>query len=168
VFASGAVVSLDHGVLTVPVRDPHLEDVEANRVDERVKVIPRADELPVGRVPTNLAFDDETAFVNVVTQLAASDGTELSASRPSAKVNLEPPGVAETIRCAVALPVISEDGPHVSIRKQAGDAMTPVDLLERDALSTELVTLLWMLYEHHGVVLFSGPTGVGKTTLMNA
>jgi len=25
-----------------------------------------------------------------------------------------------------------------------------------------------MLYEHHGVVLFSGPTGVGKTTLMNA
>jgi energy-coupling factor transporter ATP-binding protein EcfA2 len=25
-----------------------------------------------------------------------------------------------------------------------------------------------MAYEHHGVVLFSGPTGVGKTTLMNA
>jgi len=23
-------------------------------------------------------------------------------------------------------------------------------------------------YEHHGVVLYSGPTGVGKTTLMNA
>ena len=23
-------------------------------------------------------------------------------------------------------------------------------------------------YEHHGVVLFSGPTGVGKTTVMNA
>ena len=157
-----------HGVLTVPIRDPHLEDVEANRVDERLKVIPRADELPAGRVPTNLAFDDETAFVNVVTQLAASDGTELSASRPSAKVNLDLRGVAETIRCAVALPVISEGGPHVSIRKQAGDPMTPVDLIERDALSTELVTLLWMLYEHRGVVLFSGPTGVGKTTLMNA
>jgi len=157
-----------HGVLTIPIRDPHLEDVEANRVDERVKVIPRADELPVGRIPTNLAFDDETAFVNVVTQLAASDGTELSASRPSAKVNLDLPGTAETIRCAVALPVISEDGPHVSIRKQAADVMTPVDLIERDALSTELVTLLWMLYERHGVVLFSGPTGVGKTTLMNA
>jgi type IV secretory pathway ATPase VirB11/archaellum biosynthesis ATPase len=157
-----------HGVLTVPIRDSSLEDVEANRVNERVKVIPRADELPVGRVPTNLAFDDETAFVNVVTQLAASDGTELSASQPSAKVNLDPPGVEETIRCAVALPVISEGGPHVSIRKQAGDPMTPVDLVERDALSTELVTLLWMLYESHGVVLFSGPTGVGKTTLMNA
>jgi type IV secretory pathway ATPase VirB11/archaellum biosynthesis ATPase len=157
-----------HGVLTVPIRDPHLEDVEANRVDERVKVIPRADNLPVGRIPTNLAFSDETAFVNVVTQLAASDGTELNASRPSAKVNLDLRGVAETIRCAVALPVISEGGPHVSIRKQAGDPMTPVDLIERDAISTELVTLLWMLYEHRGVVLFSGPTGVGKTTLMNA
>jgi len=157
-----------HGVLTIPIRDPHLEDIEANRVGERVKVIPRADELPTGRVPTNLSFPDETSFVNVVTQLAASDGSELSASRPSAKVNLDLPGVDETIRCAVALPVISEDGPHVSIRKQAADVMTPVDLIERDAISTELVTLLWMLYEHHGVVLFSGPTGVGKTTLMNA
>ena len=76
-------------------------------------------------------------------------------------------GTDETIRCAVALPTISEDGPHVSIRKQAPDPLTPVDLMERDAISAELVTLLWLLYEHHGVVLFSGPTGVGKTTLMN-
>jgi type IV secretory pathway ATPase VirB11/archaellum biosynthesis ATPase len=156
------------GILTIPIRDPHLEDIEANRVGERVKVIPRADVSDGGRVPTNLAFDDETSFVNVVTQLAASDGTELSASVPSAKVNIDPPGIDETIRCAVALPVISEGGPHVSIRKQAPDAMTPPDLVDRDAISTELVTLLWMLYEHRGVVLFSGPTGVGKTTLMNA
>ncbi|WP_238993900.1 type II/IV secretion system ATPase subunit [Halobellus captivus] len=164
------------GVLTVPIRDPHLEDVEANRVGERVKVVPRADVVRAGeRVPTNLTFEDETSFVNVVTQLAAADGVELSASQPSAKVNLRPEGVApgasghgETIRCAVALPVISEDGPHVSIRKQASSPLTPIDLVEFGSIPTELVTLLWLLYEHHRVVLFSGPTGAGKTTLMNA
>ena len=164
------------GVLTVPIRDPNLEDIEANRVGERIKVVPRADVVRAGeRVPTNLAFEDETDFVNVVTQLAAADGVELSASQPSAKVNLEPPGVApdatghgETIRCAVALPVISEHGPHVSIRKQASSPLTPVDLVEFGSIPTELVTLLWLLYEHRGVVLFSGPTGAGKTTLMNA
>jgi type IV secretory pathway ATPase VirB11/archaellum biosynthesis ATPase len=156
------------GILTVPIRDPYLEDVEANRVDERVKVVPRDEVAADGRVPTNLAFSDETEFANVVTQLAASDGVELNASRPSAKVNLDPAGVEETIRCAVALPAVSEDGPHVSIRKQRADALTPVDLVERDAVPTELVTLLWLLYERRGVVLFSGPTGVGKTTLMNA
>ena len=187
------------GILTVPIRDPNLEDVEANRVGERVKVVPRSsilgrssassetaggsaddDNEPVDshrsdetseagtRVPTNLAFEDETTFVNVVTGLAARDGTELNASTPSAKVNLDIDGVGETIRCAVALPVISEGGPHVSIRKQSADAMTPVDLVDRDTLSTELVTLLWLLYEHRGVVLFAGPTGVGKTTLLNA
>jgi type IV secretory pathway ATPase VirB11/archaellum biosynthesis ATPase len=83
-------------------------------------------------------------------------------------VNLRPPGVEETIRCAVALPVVSEDGPHISIRKQAPEVLTPVDLLESGSLSTEIVALLWHLYEVHGVVLFCGPTGVGKTTLMNA
>jgi len=65
------------------------------------------------------------------------------------------------------LPTVSEDGPHISIRKQAPDVMTPVDLLERDSLPTELVALLWQLYENHGVVLFCGPTSVGETTLMN-
>ncbi|WP_135533611.1 type II/IV secretion system ATPase subunit [Halostella pelagica] len=159
-----------HGKLTIPIRDPHLEDVEANRVGERVKVVPRTGVDHDGRVPTNLVFEDEREFVNVVTQIAAADGTELNASNPSAKVNVRPEGVDDdvTIRCAVALPVISEDGPHVSIRKQAPDAMTPVDLINRGSLSTELVALLWQLYEHHCVVLFSGPTGVGKTTLMNA
>jgi len=158
------------GKLTVPIRDPNLEDVEANRVGERVKVVPRTTVDHDGRIPTNLQFESETEFVNVVTQLAAADGTELNASTPSAKVNVDPPGVPDdvTIRCAVALPVISEDGPHVSIRKQAPETMTPVDLLRAGSISTELVALFWLAYEHHGVVLFSGPTGVGKTTLMNA
>jgi len=159
-----------HDKLTVPIRDDSLEDIEANRVGERIKVVPRKQVGDGERIPTNLAFDDERRFVNLVTQLAAADGVELNTSNPSAKVNLRPDEVPDgvTIRCAVALPVISEDGPHISIRKQAPDAMTPVDLLRSGSVSTAMVALLWMAYEHHGVVLFSGPTGVGKTTLMNA
>jgi type IV secretory pathway ATPase VirB11/archaellum biosynthesis ATPase len=157
------------GQLTIPIRDPNLEDIEANRVGERIKVIPRShDGSGSERIPSNLTFEEEQTFVNVVTQLAAADGTELNASNPSAKVNLRPEGVDETIRCAVALPTISEDGPHISIRKQSPDVLTPVDLVRTNSLPTELVALLWLCYEHHGVVLFSGPTGVGKTTLMNA
>lgn len=162
---------IGHGKLTIPIRDPLLEDIEANRVGERIKVVPRGRVVGHGeRIPTNLTFEDEASFVNVVTGMAADGGTELNASNPSAKVNIQPEGIPQevTIRCAVALGVISEDGPHISIRKQAPDALTPIDLLESGSLSTEIVTLLWLAYEYHGVVLFSGPTGVGKTTLMNA
>jgi type IV secretory pathway ATPase VirB11/archaellum biosynthesis ATPase len=159
-----------HGQLTIPIRDGWLEDIEANRVGDRVKVVPRGVEE---RVPTNLVFEDEDEFVNVVTQLAAADGVELNASTPSAKVNIDPVDVMgkstdETIRCAVALPIISEDGPHISIRKQSPDPLTPIDLVRNESIPTEFVALLWLLFEYHGVVLFSGPTGVGKTTLMNA
>jgi type IV secretory pathway ATPase VirB11/archaellum biosynthesis ATPase len=153
-----------YGQLTVPIYDPRLEDIEANRVGERIKVVPRGS----GREPTNLAFESEEAFVNVVTQLAANDGIELSASRPSATIDLDLDGTDQIIRCAVALPAISEGGPHVSIRKQAPKGVTPVALVKSEAVPTELVTLLWLLYEHHGVVLFSGSTGTGKTTLLNA
>ncbi len=156
------------GQLTIPIRDPRLEDIEANRVGERIKVIPRGVGEHAERIPTNLTFENEQAFENVVTQLAAADGTELNASNPSAKVNLSPDGIDETIRCAVALSTISEDGPHISIRKQSPDVLTPVDLVQSGSLPTELVALLWLCYEHHGIVLFAGPTGVGKTTLMNA
>lgn len=159
-----------HGQLTIPIRDGRLEDIEANRVGDRIKVVPRGIEK---RIPTNQVFEKEDEFINVVTQLAAADGVELNASTPSAKVNLDPVDVAgestgETIRCAVALPTISEDGPHISIRKQLPDPLTPVDLIRNESVPTEFVALLWLLFEHHGIVLFSGPTGVGKTTLMNA
>jgi len=167
-----------YGQLTVPIRDPMLEDIEANRVGERIKVVPRPETGHDERVPTNLAFEQEQPFVNVVTQLAAADGTELNASTPSAKVNItldratgsdsDAREAGEKIRCAVALPTVSEDGPHISIRKQSQNVMTPTDLVRTDSVPTELIALLWMVYEHHGIVLFSGPTGVGKTTLMNA
>ena len=153
-----------YGALTVPIRDPNLEDIEANRIGERIKVVPDGS----GREPTNLAFDSEEAFVNVTTQLAADDGVELSANRPSACVTLDPDGVDRRIRCVLALPTVSEDGPHVSIRKQAAEDLTPIDLVQSGSVPTELVALLWLLYEHHGVVLFSGATGAGATTLLNA
>lgn len=157
------------GPLSIPIRDPNLEDIEANAVGERIKVVPRSTRSHAGRMPTNLAFENETAFVNVVNALASRDGVELSAATPSAKVNVTPTDIDDvTMRAAVALPTISESGPHVSIRKQAKRAMTPVELIEGGSISRELVTMLWMLYEHTGVVIVSGPTGVGKTTLMNA
>ncbi|WP_330631338.1 type II/IV secretion system ATPase subunit [Halocatena halophila] len=152
--------------LTVPICDGWLEDIEVNRVDDRVKVIASDGGY---RLPTPIRFDTEHELENLVVQLAGQDGVELTASNPSAKVNLTPPGdTTETIRCALALGVISEDGPHISIRKQRPEPLGPIDLIKNGSVPVSLVALLWLVFELHGVVLFCGPTGVGKTTLMNA
>ncbi len=152
--------------LTVPICDGWLEDIEVNRVADRVKVIASDGGY---RLPTPIRFDTEHELENLVVQLAGSDGIELTASNPSAKVNLTPPGDStETIRCALALGVISEGGPHISIRKQRPEPLGPVDLIKNGSVPVSLVALLWLVFELHGVVLFCGPTGVGKTTLMNA
>jgi hypothetical protein len=50
-----------YGQLTVPIRDERLEDVEANRVGERVKVVPRGVDERVHRLlPDSLMYQVET------------------------------------------------------------------------------------------------------------
>lgn len=50
------------------MRDPTLEDVEANRVGERINVVSRADVSHNDRVPTNLVSEDERSLVDAVTR----------------------------------------------------------------------------------------------------
>jgi hypothetical protein len=89
-----------YGQLTVPIRDPHLEDVEANRVGERVKVVPRDALGDDERIPTNLVFEDQSSYL-----LAQHRHTSFS---PLTSTRTVPSGSAQyTSRSAESTPSVS-------------------------------------------------------------
>lgn len=154
--------------LTVPVRDPHLERVEANRVGERVKVVPRPGTFAVdGRMPTTTAFETERRFVTLVRRLAAAGGVELGHHTPQATVTIEP-GDLGPISCSVSLPSGSADGPYVSIDKRGSRPVTAIDVVDAGIVDPELVALLWLGIEHGQAIGFVGPERSRPARLVEA
>ncbi|UWG47186.1 ATPase involved in archaellum/pili biosynthesis [Halanaeroarchaeum sp. HSR-CO] len=154
--------------LTIPIRDPHLERVEANRVGERITVVPRPGAFEhEGRLPMTAMFEAERRFVTLAKRLAGAGGVELGPRTPHASVSFEPePGMA--IGCSVALPSASADGPYISIDKRGLDPVTPVDALEAGTLEPELVGLLWLAIEHHQAIAIVGPERARPASLVEA
>ncbi|MFB6124768.1 MAG: secretion system protein [Halanaeroarchaeum sp.] len=168
VEALTAVVLRDlvgEGPLSVPLRDPHLERVETNRVGERVKVVAKPGAFEdAGRMPSTIAIDDERRFVSLATRLAATGGVELGPRRPTATVTIDPAG--DPVRCSVALP--GDDGPYIAIDKRGQEPVTPAEAVGSGAATAAVVALAWLVIERRGSVLFLGPERARPADLVEA
>ena len=158
------------GGLTVPICDPRIRSIEANRVGERVKVVPHEGTAAGGkRMPASLSIDDEARFVGLARKLAAEGGVELSGNRPEATVELERgEETRQTLQVAVGLPTMSDDGPYISVRKRPRRPPLPTELVDRGVLTPEIVAAVWLLAEHRGAVLFAGPDGADPSAALAA
>jgi pilus assembly protein CpaF len=70
-------------------------------------------------------------------------------------------------RVNAIIPPLAIDGPMLSIRRFAVDALELEDLINLTTLPTQLGELLKLIVKAKLNVLISGGTGVGKTTLLN-
>lgn len=159
------------GPLTIPIRDPNVEAVEANRIGERVKVVARNDAFEgTARMPSTVSIDDERAFLGLARKLAAEGGHELSTRHPSGTVELVRGSGAERriLQCAVGLPAVGDDGPYISVRSRPAEPATPTKLLDRDRLTVPAVAAVWMVAETKGAVLFVGPANADPADVMSA
>lgn len=157
------------GKLTVPMRDPAVRSIEANRVGDRITVVTHRGS-PVGdtRMPTTLAIADDAEFVDLTRSLAAEGGVELSVHRPSATVSLERETAVgrRELHCSVTLP--EDTAGHVSITSQRETPPTPIALVERGQLDPDLVAGIWTAAANRGTVLFVGPVDAEPTAAMGA
>jgi pilus assembly protein CpaF len=100
--------------------------------------------------------------MNIIDRIVSAVGRRIDESQPMVDARLK-----DGSRVNVIIPPLAIDGPVLSIRRFAVEALTPADLVRFGTLSESLVDLLRAVVKARLNVVISGGTGSGKTTLLN-
>ena len=141
------------------MRDPNIEDVSCDGVDIPVYVY----HTEHRDMPTNIRFEKQQ-LSSFALRLAQRAGEQVSVSEPLVDGTL-PDG--SRLQLTFGSDVATR-GSNFTIRKFATIPFTPVDLIQRGTFSTEQMAYFWLAIENNRSLIFSGGTGSGKTTSMNA
>jgi len=112
---------------------------------------------------TVVRFKDERHLLRIIDRIVSAVGRRVDESQPWVDARL-PDGS----RVNAIVPPCALDGPLLSIRKFARDALTIERLVDNGALTVDMATLLRGVVKGRLNLLISGGTGSGKTTLLNA
>jgi pilus assembly protein CpaF len=117
-----------------------------------------------GRLETaNAAFRDEEHLFQVIRRLVASSGRSLDVKERMVDARL-PDGS----RMNLVLNPPALNGPLVSIRRFGTRPLTAEDLVANESLTQEMLEFLGVCVKARINLVFSGGSGTGKTTLLNA
>ena len=144
------------GPLDPLMQDPTISDILVTT--PHLVYIERAGKLE----KTSIRFKDNQHLQRIIQKIVGQAGRRIDESSPMVDARL-PDGSRVN---AVIAPVAVE-GPLLSIRKFSKEALTSEDLVERGALSREMLDLLADRVRDRRNVLITGGTGSGKTTLLN-
>jgi pilus assembly protein CpaF len=111
---------------------------------------------------TNARFVSDAHLRRVIERIVSAVGRRIDERSPMVDARL-PDGS----RVNAIIPPLAVDGPALTIRKFARDALTADDLLRLGTVGPETVGLLSACVEGRLNILVSGGTGTGKTTLLN-
>ncbi|SRR5579884_1882471 len=145
------------GPLETLLRDPTITDIMVNRYD-RVYVQRRGIKMEAA-----VRFRDEAHLRYIIGRIAEQAGRRIDASTPMVDARM-PQG----FRAHAALPPVAVDGPCLAIRLFPASPMTMEALMAHGTLSPEIAGYLTLAVRHRANLLFTGGTGAGKTSLMNA
>jgi len=111
---------------------------------------------------TEATFKDEAHLRRVIDKIVSAVGRRIDESCPMVDARL-PDGS----RVNAIIPPLAIDGPMLSIRKFAVEALELEDLIRLKTLPPEIGELLKLIVKARLNILISGGTGVGKTTFLN-
>jgi pilus assembly protein CpaF len=137
-------------------RDPTISDILIN--GPRDTYIERRGKLQ--RV--NVSFRDDAHLLTIIDRIVSRVGRRVDESSPMVDARL-PDGS----RVNAIIPPLALDGPVLSIRR-FGAQITAQQLVEKGAMTEEMLYLLAGCVHARLNILISGGTGSGKTTLLNA
>jgi pilus assembly protein CpaF len=111
---------------------------------------------------TDVTFQDTRHLVRIINKIVSAVGRRVDESQPMVDARL-----ADGSRVNAIIPPLAVDGPLVSIRKFARDALSVDNLVSFGSLTEEMAMTLRAIVQARRNVLISGGTGSGKTTLLN-
>ena len=141
------------------MQDPHVEDISCDGTDVPVYVYHGEHR----DLRTNIRFD-QGELNSFALQLAQRAGEQVSVSEPLMDGTL-PDGSRVQLTFGSD---VSTRGSNFTIRKFANIPLTPVDLVQSGTFDVEQMAYFWLAIENNRSLIFSGGTGSGKTTSMNA
>ncbi|MEZ5394475.1 MAG: CpaF family protein [Bryobacterales bacterium] len=144
------------GPLDPLLQDPTVSDILVTT--PKLVHIERAGKL----VKTAIQFKDNQHLTRIIQKIVGQAGRRIDESSPMVDCRL-PDGS----RVNAVIPPVAVEGPLLSIRKFSKDPLQAQDLVDKGALSLEMLDLLSSAVKERRNILIVGGTGSGKTTLLN-
>ena len=112
---------------------------------------------------SGVRFRDTSHVAHVCQRIAGRIGRRIDESSPMVDARLK-----DGSRVNIVFPPLALDGPYISIRKFARHRIDFARLIEFGTLTQPVARVLEMAARARLNVIFSGGTGSGKTTMLNA
>lgn len=116
-----------------------------------------------GWLKTNAYFSSEETARNLINKMARESGRRLSLKTPNLNAVL-PNGS----RLNASIKPIAFSGINFTIRKFKTNPFTPLELLQNETVSAEILAFLWLSLQSDLSIIICGNTGSGKTSTLNA
>jgi len=142
------------------MHDPYIEDISCDGLGIPIYVVHKK----LGSIETNVVFNDKEKLKNFVVKLSERCGRYISYAEPLLDGAL-PDG--SRVQASLAEDVTTK-GPTFSIRKFTAEPLSPIDLINLNTASVEIMAYLWFCIESGISLLICGGTATGKTSLLNA
>jgi pilus assembly protein CpaF len=107
-------------------------------------------------------FQDEPHLMRVIERLLAPTGRRVDEATPLVDARL-PNGS----RINIVVPPVALDGAKITIRKFGDHPLQPQDLIDRRALSSDMMLFLQRCVEARLNIIVAGGTNTGKSTMLN-
>ncbi|MDP3143209.1 MAG: CpaF family protein [Candidatus Omnitrophota bacterium] len=111
---------------------------------------------------TNISFDNEQHLMHTIQKIITPSGRRVDESSPYVDFSL-----TDGSRVNIILPPVSLIGPVVTIRKFSAEIDKIEELIKLGSMDQKIADFLVSAIKARLNIVFSGATGVGKTTTLN-
>ena len=148
------------GLIDALMYDVNIEDISCSGTDKPIYIWHRK----YDSIPTSVQFLTEEKLNSFISRIVFRAGKHISSAFPITDLALQ-----GNHRLSVLYQKeVTPKGTSFTVRKFREDPYTMIDLIGFGTIDLQIAAYLWMLVEAKMSFIIIGPTGSGKTTILNA